>query len=78
MGKGTTTTTPQIPPELSGLYSQTARNIQRGQDVLPLFGGAGVSDGIPAPPAGTPPSGGNTDRFDVPGSGRRPRGRHVI
>ena len=43
MGKGTTTVTPQIPPELSGLYSQTANRIMQGQNVLPLFGGAGTA-----------------------------------
>lgn len=38
MGKGTTTSQPVIPPELSGLYSQSAQNMMGLQDALPLWG----------------------------------------
>lgn len=38
MGKGTTTTTPVIPNELSGLYRNTANMMKQGQRMYPLLG----------------------------------------
>jgi hypothetical protein len=57
--------TPQIPWELSALYDQTAGNIAAGQNVLPLFGSAGVSPVI---------GGGSTDDD---GNGKDPARRDV-
>lgn len=57
MGKGTTTVSPQIPPELSALYRQTAGNIMQGQNVLPLFGGGGAGGAQPRPGPGKPDAG---------------------
>lgn len=74
MGKGTTTTTPQIPKELSGLYSQTARNINYGQNVLPLFGGAGVVPGRRYDPSDD--TGGQMD--DGQPDPRRPLNRRIL
>lgn len=62
--KGRTTTTPQLPNELSGLYRQTAANIMEGQRVLPLFGGAGTGTATP--------------REDAVPPDRRPAQRRVI
>ena len=50
MGKGTTTSTRIIPPELSGLYSQSARGIQTLQNALPLAGSMGGGGAYPVGP----------------------------
>lgn len=42
MGKGTHVTKPILPDELKDLYQKSADRIGRGQEILPLTGGAGL------------------------------------